>query len=276
VGYANLMVHLELGRSNARLLEIVGDLAERFHAGVIGIAACRPLPIGGGEEIVSGDVIEQDFQEIEKETKTAEAEFRSVLHARAHHLGWRSTAIFASLPDYLAREARSADLVITGVDRNGSPLDRSRHVDMGALVMQAGRPVLIVPAAANKLQFERVVVAWKDTRETRRAVSDALPLLKKVAHVVVVEIAAEEEMAAAHTHLADVAGWFKRHGIATESLASASIGDDATRLKNIAEEQNADVIVAGAFGHSRLREWVLGGVTCDLLLRANRCSLVSH
>ena len=120
------------------------------------------------------------------------------------------------------------------------------------------------------------VVGWKDTRETRRAAFDALPLLKKAAHVAVVEIAAEEELAAAGTHLDDVVGWLKRHGVVVVSLAAPSTGDDATQLNAIAEEHGADVIVAGAYGHSRLREWVLGGVTRDLLLRADRCSLVSH
>ena len=78
------------------------------------------------------------------------------------------------------------------------------------------------------------------------------------------------------SHVEDVVGWLERHGVVAETLACRSIGEDATRLNDIAQEQNADLIVAGAYGHSRLREWVLGGVTCDLLLRADRCSLVSH
>lgn len=275
--YATLMVHLELGHSNAGLLQITGDLAERFHAGVIGIAACQPMQIvyGAGEGYVSGDLIEQDREQTEKEIKEAEAEFRSALQTRVETLEWRSTVMFAPLSDYLAREARSADLVITGV-ASGALLDASRRVNTGDLVMQVGRPVLIVPAAADKLKLERVVVGWKDTRETRRVAFDALPLLKKAAHVAVVEIAAEEELAAARTRLEDVVGWLKRHGVVADSLASPSTGDDVTRLNAIVQEQGADVIVAGAYGHSRLREWVLGGVTRDLLLRADRCSLVSH
>jgi nucleotide-binding universal stress UspA family protein len=105
---------------------------------------------------------------------------------------------------------------------------------------------------------------------------DALPLLKEAAHVTVVEIAAEEELAAAHIRLVNVIGWLKRHGIVAESLTSASTGDDASRLCEIAERLAADVIVAGAYGHSRMREWMLGGVTHDLLLRAKLCSFVSH
>jgi nucleotide-binding universal stress UspA family protein len=148
---------------------------------------------------------------------------------------------------------------------------------MGDLVMQVGRPILIVPAAADKLKLERVVVFWKETREARRAAFDALPLLKKAVNVVVAEIAAEEDLAAVRTHLEEVVGWLKRHGVVAEVLALPSTGDDATGLNAIAEEQGADIIVAGAYGHGRLREWAFGGVTSDLLLRPqDRCSLVSH
>ena len=273
--YGTLMVHLELGRSNAGLLQITGDLAERFHASVIGIAACQPMQIVYGDGFISGDIYEQDRQELDKEMKAAEAEFRSALQTRAATLEWRSTVMFTLLSDYLAREARSADLIITGI-ASGDLFDSSRSVSTGDLVMRAGRPVLVVPSAASKVKLDRVVVGWKDTREARRAVSDALPLLKGASHVAVVEIAVEEELAAARTQIEDVAGWLNRHGIKAECLTSPSTGDDATALYAMAQDQGADLIVAGAYGHSRLREWALGGVTRDLLLRANWCLLLSH
>jgi nucleotide-binding universal stress UspA family protein len=78
------------------------------------------------------------------------------------------------------------------------------------------------------------------------------------------------------THLQDVVGWLKRHGIEANAVAAPSTGDDATGLKAIAQEQRVDLIVAGAYGHSRVREWVLGGVTRDLLLRGGPPALVSH
>jgi nucleotide-binding universal stress UspA family protein len=275
VTYATLMVHLELGHSNAGLLQVAGDLAERFQAGAIGIAACQPMQIVYGDGYVYGDVIEQDRKEIEKKIKEAKAEFQTALQSRVRTHEWRSAVTFAPLSDYLARNARSADIVITSV-ACGDLLDASRRLNTGDLVMQVGRPVLIVPRSADKPKLERVVVAWKDTREARRAAVDALPLLKSAAHVAVVEIAAEEELAAARMHLEGVVVWLKRHGVVAVPLASVSTGHDATRLNAIAHEQGADVIVAGAYGHNRVREWALGGVTRDLLLRGDRCSLVSH
>ena len=274
--YGTLMVRLELGRSNGRLLEAAGDLAGRSDAGIIGIAACQPMQIAYGDSYVPGELIERDREEIQTEIKAAEAEFRSALRTRVSNLEYRSAVTFGSVADYMAREARCADLIITGVDRNASFFDSWRPVSIGDLVMQVGRPVLIVPAATDRLRLARVIVGWKDTRESRRAAIDALPLLKRADHVVVVEIAGEEELAAARTHVEDVVGWLERHGVVAEALACRSSGDEATRLSNIAQEQDADLIVAGAYGHSRLHEWVLGGVTRDLLLRADRCSLVSH
>jgi nucleotide-binding universal stress UspA family protein len=189
---------------------------------------------------------------------------------------WRGTEIFVGIPGYLAEAARSADLIIIGHDRGASLLDAARRVENSDLVMQAGRPVLIVPHDVPALPLAHVLVGWKDTRETRRAVRDALPFLARAAQVTLVEIAPAAELEAAKKRLEDVQGWLQAHGIKAGFLAAAATGDDAIRLNAVAREHKADLLVAGAYGHSRLREWVLGGVTHDLLLRAERCVLVSH
>lgn len=275
MSYASLMVHLELGRSNAPLLKIVAELAERFHAGVVGIAACPPLPMLYGESYFSGESFEQDRARIEKDGRAAEAEFRSLLQTRVTTLDWRSTAAFASPTEYLVREARSADLVITSA-ATGPLLDPARHVNISDLIMQLGRPVLIVPATTEQLKLERVILGWKDTREARRVALDALPLMKAAGRVSVVEIAAKTELAAARSRVEDVAAWLKQHSIIAEPIASLATDDEVIQLNSLAQQQGADVIVAGAYGHSRLREWALGGVTRDLLLSGHRCTLLSH
>ncbi len=276
MSYATLMVHLELGHPNTALLGIARNLANRLHASVVGIAACQPMRLIYNDGYVPAEIIEQDRQEIDDEIKAAEAEFHAALDASVGKVEWRSAVTHRSLSDYLARQARCADLVITGVDRNASLFDSSRHVDMGDFVMQAGRPCLIVPAGTDRLALDHIVVGWKDTGETRRAICDALPLLQVARRVTVVEIAAEQDLAAAKADLQDVVGWLKRHGIEATALVSPATGDDAGKLSAIVEEQGGDLLVAGAYGHSRVREWALGGVTRDLLLRAGRCSLVSH
>jgi nucleotide-binding universal stress UspA family protein len=274
--YATLMVHLELGRPNTALLQVAGGMAERLRAAVIGVAVCQPMPIIYNDGYIPSDLIDQDRQQIDDEMKTAEAEFRTALAGRAEISNWRSIVTSISLSTQLANEARSTDLVITGVGGKASLFDTSRHLDIGDFVMQAGRPCLIVPAKTERLALEHVVVGWKDTGETRRAVRDALPLLKEAGRVTVVEIAVEQDLADARTRVQDVVGWLKRHGIEATPAATLATGDDAVGLEAVIRGQAADLIVAGAYGHSRLREWVLGGVTRDLLLRAGRCSLVSH
>ena len=275
VTYATLMVHLELGNSNTSVLQIAGDLAEQFNARVVGIAAGQPMQIVYSSGLLPGEICIQDRDEISKELHDAEAEFVRELQPRSINISWRAAMVYESLAEYLAIQSRCADLVISRTARI-DVFDASRTVDTADLVMRLGRPVLVVPSAERHLSLKRVLVCWKDTREARRAVFDALPILKQAAQVTIVEIADEKEVSAAHVRIADVVDWLKQHGVVAASVVLPSTGDDTQALSMTAQTQDADVIVAGAYGHSRLREWVLGGVTRDLLLGDDRCSLLSH
>lgn len=205
----------------------------------------------------------------------AEAEFRAALASKVEHVGWRSTTAFGPVLDFIAHEACAADLVLTGVAR-GDAFDSSQAVSTGSLVLQAGRPVLVVPLVPRDLRMRQVFVAWKDTRESRRAVADALPLLKQAERVTLGTVAEKGDLSAARARLADVARWLARHGVTAEQVASPGAGDDAAAIWSMAQDMGADLIVAGAYGHSRLREWVLGGVTKNLLLSEDRYSFLSH
>ncbi len=272
--YSTLMVHLQLGQSNAALLQAAVDFARRFDSAVIGIAGRQPMQMYYADGYM-GDIVEQEHSAIEEEIKAAEAEFRSALSSKVEHLEWRSTTRFRPVLDFLAHEARAADLVLTGM-AHGDAFDSSRAVNTGGLVLQVGRPVLIVPLAARELRLEHVLIGWKDTRESRRAIVDALPLLKQAGRVTIGAIAKEEDLEAVRARLADVVNWLARHAVVAQQVASPSIGEDAHALWALAQDLGADVVVAGAYGHSRLREWVLGGVTKDLLLSKDRYSLISH
>ena len=165
---------------------------------------------------------------------------------------------------------RAGDILITAAWEDASLLDTTRQVDAADLVLKAGRPVLVVGGTVDKLDLRNVVVAWKDTREARRAVEDALPLLMLADRVTVVEVASDEELAAARIRTDDVADWLARHGVAASARTATAVGDDFERLSSIAMELDAGLVVGGAYGHTRLREWVLGGVTRNLLLRPAR------
>lgn len=299
MSYATLMVHLQPGRTNAGPLRAAADLADRFQAAVTGVAACQPMQLVYSDGYIAGDVFEKDREEKDREMAAAEAEFRAAFRTRSNTLDWRSTITLASTSEWVANEARGADLIITGVGSTDA-FDPGRSVDTGEIVMRAGRPVLVVPpgtpgnvlpgtpgslppgvpgsvpSSADAPRLEHAMIGWKDTRETRRAVMDALPLLQKLARVSVVEVADADGMAAARLHVAAVAAWLGRHGVAAEAAAVRADGDDAAQLDGIAQERGADLVVAGAYGHSRLREWALGGVTRTLLRHTHRCSLLSH
>lgn len=123
MGYKTIMVHLELSSTNDGLLQIAGDLAARLHADVIGIAGCQPVQLAYGDTYFSGDLVVADRTEIEKELQQAEANFRTVLTARGVKAEWRSTICYQPLADFIAHEARAADLIITGPDIGGSIFD---------------------------------------------------------------------------------------------------------------------------------------------------------
>ena len=142
--------------------------------------------------------------------------------------------------------------------------------------MRAGRPVLIVPPAVRALDLSRVVVAWKDTREARRAVADALPLLARADRVTVVELAPPDRLDETADGLENVTAWLARHGVEAEARALASGAGDARRLEAVVRELGGSLLVAGAYGHSRIHEWVFGGVTCDFLMHPDVCALISH
>ena len=273
--YATLMVHLELGQTNAGILQIAGDLAERFHSRVVGIAAGQPTMAVYDEGYMSGVQVEEDLTRLRGEISVVEAEFHAALHGRNSAIEWRSRTMYGPLAEYVAREARCADLVVTGAT-SGGMYAGTRRVDAGELVLEAGRPILVVPPAAGSLNLQQIVVCWKDTREARRAVSDALPILKQATNVDVVEITLEEDFVASRGRLTDVVTWLKLHGVSAVSLPVQSHGDEREELEKVFEDRKASLVVAGAYGHTRLREWVLGGVSRDLLVHPERCSLLSH
>lgn len=272
--YKTLLAHLDLSQSNAELLRVAADLGERFDARLVGIAACQPMQLAYGDGLASGEVMAACRDELESELRRAEAEFRQALNGYRAPLEWRSTYTTDALPYYVASEARSADLVVTSL-ATADALDSSRHASVGDLVMRAGRPVLVVPLTAARLPFEKIVIAWKDTREARRAVADALPLLAMASQITIVEIAPDPDLPSALGRVQDVAASLMLHGIKADPLAVVSRGADASRLAGILEEQDADLVVSGAYGHSRLREWAFGGVTHDIL-KGGRCALLSH
>lgn len=270
--YSTLMVHLDGGRPNAALLDVAATLAEQYHAGVIGIAACQPVQIGMCDGYLSGEyaVIERDI--VTDELARTKAEFHAHARLARHVLEWRSIPTLANIAHVVAENARSADLLITGVGPGFA--DLATHADTGELILRAGRPVLVVPDGGATATFESVMVAWTDTRECRRAIADALPMLHAADRVVIVDVAIDATDARAS--IADVIAWLARHDVDADRIVAQMKGTCVDTLDGIADDVEADLVVAGTYGHSRIREWAFGGVTRDLLLRSRRCTLLAH
>lgn len=275
MSYATLMVNLALGQRNDELLRFAGDLAQRVEAHLIGIAASRATPLMTGDGYADAGVYEAVLAELAAESARAEQEFRAAMQGRVASIEWRTETSLGGLPDFLAEQARSADLLIKS-SAPGDRLDTIRAVSAGDLLMRLGRPLLLLPPGLTAPRLDRVLVAWKDSREARRAVADALPLLRRARAVQVLEVADAPELGRARERVDDVAAWLGRHGVAADALASTGGDDHAAVLSDLARQWRADLIVAGAYGHNRLREWVLGGVTRELLLTSDRCVLLSH
>src|SRR5690606_9411838 len=129
------------------------------------------------------------------------------------------------------------------------------------------------PEACEFVSAKRVVIAWRDAREARRAVADAMPFLEAAEDVCIVTVGEDRDETGAH----DLGHAFVARGIpcrvVVEKDQNASVSDT---LLQIAQESRADLLVAGAYGHSRLREWIFGGVTRELLLNGRVCCLLSN
>lgn len=273
--YTTIMVNLTLGQSNAHVLEAAVAAAKQCGAGITGVAACRPIEVACRDYAVPAPLYEEDRKQAARQMKAAESGFHEAVAQLRGPTEWCARTTALPLADHLLRQARGADLIVTGMAPTNFPIDVTRQVDVCDLVMSAGRPVLLVPNVVVPSRFERILVAWKDTREAQRAIADALPLLATCPHATVVEITPSEEIAVATTRLGEITHWLGRHQVKAEARVTPSCGANAKQLRTIARDGGADLVVAGAYGYKADHEWVLGGVTADLLA-GERCVLFAH
>jgi nucleotide-binding universal stress UspA family protein len=275
--YATVMVSLALDQPNDARLQVAGALAERFEATIVGVAAAKfasPLYFTDGAE--AQRLIDQEEASVKRCLADLEAEFRAATRTRGGHAEWRSATDFPAR--YVLAQARCADIVVSG-GQSPAFSDAFSLASPKDLVMQAGRPLLVVPDRINWLDLRSVLVAWKDTPEARRAVVDALPMLRKARDVAIVEIPEQDDdRSVVMARVSDVAAWLARHGVTATARVPEAAGTEtaAAELEKVAGDAGAGLIVAGAYGHSRFRELILGGVTQYLVTQSARCVLLSH
>ena len=220
----------------------------------------------GDAPFAAASILEQERRLEAEELERLERLFWEA--AGSHNRVALRTATDLPTPCFVAY-ARAADLLVVGRQGNGDDRDWNFGIDPGDAAMQAGRPILVVPPDVSALAAKRIVVAWRDTREARRAVWDALPFLKAAEAVSIGTVRGE----AARIQRPRCRGLSaparrRRDG---DLRGRASRSDGRRRVIALADRDGADLIVAGAYGHSRTREWAFGGVTGDLLDHAAVC-----
>lgn len=229
--------------------------------------------------ITSPELITELAVEYERATNSRADALRERLSREtvSWELRIESSRLLAS-PVAMARQARYADLSVVCAPGAGE----ETAVDMAhfnALLFESGRPVLVVPRrGTSTFTPDRILAAWKPTREATRAVHAAISLFAPRAFDVIVVDATKDVLDDAEGEPgADIAAHLARHGFAVEvaQRASATMTVATTLLLHVAEH-DASLLVAGGFGHSRLREWVLGGTTRELLLALERPVLFAH
>ncbi|RXH03448.1 universal stress protein [Bradyrhizobium vignae] len=275
--YATVMVSLALDQPNEPRLEVAGELAERFEAAIVGVAAAQfAPPLYFTDSAEAQGLIDEGEASIKRRLAGLEAEFRAATKNRGGHAQWRSALDFPAR--FVLAQARCADIVVSGA-RSPAFSDAFARASPKDLVMQVGRPLLVVPDTVNWLDLRNVLVAWKDTPEARRAVADALPLLRKARDVTIAMIPEQgDDRSVAIAGVTDVADWLARHGItATARICEGAPNESAAaQLERVAGDLGAGLIIAGAYGHSRFRELILGGVTQHLVTQSARSVLLSH
>jgi len=271
VDYAHIMVAVDPEEESRPRVRLAAHLADLFGAGLVGIAAERPdyavfsADPGSGGPFVLPVLHELCLDRLRQAHTLFEQEA-----AGRSRLAWRS-----DIEDplaFLLAQAVAADLVVIGRSAADTPAARFA-IPSAEAVMDLGRPVLVAPAGVDHIEASRVAIAWKNTREARRAVADAMPFLQRASRVVVCTVspgrAVDEALFLVRA--------LEARGIPAVAARTDRDGAGAAEaLVDMASEHAADLLVAGAYGHSRLREWVFGGVTRDLLRACPIACLLSH
>jgi len=273
MSYASLMVYVEADATPERRVRLAASLADKFAAMLIGVSAVAIPPPVVADGMVLAESTDDDIELMRARLADKGNWFRGVAGGDHRRLDWHAALDFPA--EALARAARSADLVIIGQVK--APGNAYRALDPGEAILKMGRPTLVVPEGVNSLSAEHIVIGWKDTREARRAVRDALPFLQEATRVTIVEACKPGDEKTALGRLDDVARYLSYHRIkGGPKVMLEQKGSGAQQLIRIAQEERADLLVTGAYGHSRLGEWIFGGMTRELMAASPICCLMSH
>jgi nucleotide-binding universal stress UspA family protein len=279
MSYKSILVHLDTSaRAHARL-EVALRLAHQFQARLTGIYSTY-IPAPHAFFVMSGTA--GYYEEHERQRHERSAALERLFHAelaRAKVEGrWIAADGYANdvVPDY----ARLADLIIAGQTDETDPESFIAEQFVEHLILSAGRPVLLLPSAGSfEKPGRRVLIAWDGSREATRAIHDAMPFLSHTANVMLLTVNATGDEPPRHRIPgADIALTVARHDVKVDvrEVTVASDTPVGDVLLSQAAESGCDMIVMGAYAHSRLHELVLGGATRTILKSMTMPVLLSH
>jgi nucleotide-binding universal stress UspA family protein len=270
----NILFHAFEGHAGQSVEDTAFGLAQAHGATLTALAVVDNMPIPAYVvPYVPSDLAESYVDESRTAAKEIEARVKAHEAATGIPTEWRYRE--GDIRAVFAQHAHYTDLVVLAQGAGERvPVGPAASLP-GDLVLTAGRPVLVVPwnnapAAIGK----RVMIGWNASKEAVRALNDALPILEKADAVKVLTVGEEDGR---HLPGADIAQHLARHGVKAEAdhVPDAS-GPAASTLVFEAKDFGADLLVCGAWGHSRMFETVLGGVTRNLLRGMELPLLLSH
>lgn len=278
----DLMVHLDGGGEDAIRLAHAENLSALFDEARITGLYTNPLPeyayVMGAQSGFGdiGPVIELEQQLRREGDRIVERLTARLSRPGAAHEVRRIDAWPSAIPDLAVSQARCADLFIATAPYRDEETRAWDHL-VEALIFESGHALLLVPPQfPTRSALESVLVAWSDTAPAARAVSESLPFLKRASKVSLLSIEAPTNEDQGFRAV-DLAAHLDRHGVRVELVTAR--GDDAevgAIIRKEAAKAAADMIVMGAYGHSRFREWILGGATRDVAELATIPFLLAH
>ncbi len=272
----NLLVHIDDGKACTDRIQAAIALAQAHGAHLTGLyIAADPVLLGNIRAEIPAQFLAVLKDQLTERIEAAEARFIEVVERAGLSVECRTAHCPGTrIAELIGLHARYADMVVLGQPDHSGELEDHIAEDV---VLSSGRPALVVPyIGAGKTMGERVMIAWDAGREAARAVHDALPVLERAKSVVVLVINPRRGNHGAEPG-ADIALHLARHGIKVQAqnteVKDLSVAD--ALLSRLAD-QGIDLLVMGAYGHSRLRELVLGGVTRQLFQQMTVPVLMSH
>lgn len=277
--YRSILVHVDDGPHVTQREEVAAGLARQFPAQLVGAYLVPPRgdfsPLANA--LIPPDLVEQRMVRANELQHAAERSFRQVAGASGAQLEWRAPA--GDPIEAGVIHSRYADLVVLGQPVRDQPDHAFTSELAHAMLMESGRPVLFVPYTRIEQPIgQRVLIAWKDARESARAVADALPFLKDAKQVRAVAIATEAEESL-HDVLVDkqVEGFLRRHAIEAQVKRIVAADVEAGELLlSHAADIGADLIVMGGYSRPRISQLVWGGVSRLILGSMTVPVLMSH